>query len=336
MAISLKQKGCGIIVCADKKGPLFAKALDAGLNCHPVSIKAIEMLNPFKINCLKRIFKNNKVQHLILNLPTDLKVAGLAAKQAAVPNIIYRRGSAIPIKNSFLNAYLFKNIVHRIIANSEETSRTILANNPKLFRKDNIFVLYNGIDFHDFPDAAEIRKTPSKSMVLGAMGRLVPQKNQMFFIPLMEELKRRNLPIQLHIAGEGSLNALLQNEIIKHGLQNEMRLIGFQSKEFLKNCDLFVHASLWEGFGYVLVEAQAYGLPVVAFNNSSNPEVVRDGETAILVPENDVQAFADAVEDFYNHPEKRQKFGQHAMRWSRKTFRLEESSNKLIRFLSED
>ena len=57
-------------------------------------------------------------------------------------------------------------------------------------------------------------------------------------------------------------------------------------------CDLYVTASLWEGFNLPVAEAQACGKRAVAFDVCSHPEVVKNG---ILVKENDNEAFADAV-----------------------------------------
>lgn len=58
-----------------------------------------------------------------MNFSADIKTAGPAAKLAGVARIIYRRGSAIPIKNSLLNRFLFKRVLTDIIANSEATKK---------------------------------------------------------------------------------------------------------------------------------------------------------------------------------------------------------------------
>ncbi len=79
------------------------------------------------------------------NLSGDMKIASIAGKMAGVPKIIYRRGSAIPIRNSPINRYLFRRVITKIMANSKETKRTILANNQSLVPDDKIRVIYNGV-----------------------------------------------------------------------------------------------------------------------------------------------------------------------------------------------
>ena len=92
------------------------------------------------------LLRKENIGTIIINLSSDLKVAGIAAKLAGVRNIIYRRGSAIAIRDTWLNRFLYREVVTEIIANSEETARTILQNNQKLVPEEKIKVIYNGID----------------------------------------------------------------------------------------------------------------------------------------------------------------------------------------------
>ena len=64
---------------------------------------------------------------------------------------------------------------------------------------------------------------------------------------------------------------------------------------WLERADVFVHPARWEGFGLVLLEAMLAGLPVVASEVSSVPEIVADGETGLLVPPGEPDALARAV-----------------------------------------
>jgi glycosyltransferase involved in cell wall biosynthesis len=65
--------------------------------------------------------------------------------------------------------------------------------------------------------------------------------------------------------------------------------------------DLFVSASLWEGFPTVILEAMAAGVPVVATDVSGSHELVRNGETGLLVPAGDPPALAQALEWMLTH-----------------------------------
>jgi glycosyltransferase involved in cell wall biosynthesis len=78
--------------------------------------------------------------------------------------------------------------------------------------------------------------------------------------------------------------------------------------------DLFVTASKWEGFNLNLVEAQRAGAPAVAYRRGAHPEVVRDGETGLLVRSN--RGFADAIRELVRDHGRRRQMGANAREWS--------------------
>ncbi|PSS64778.1 glycosyl transferase [Ensifer sp. NM-2] len=78
---------------------------------------------------------------------------------------------------------------------------------------------------------------------------------------------------------------------------------------------LYLWPGCGEAYGLAYLEAQAAGLPVVAQRTAGVPEVVRDGETGLLTPEGDVDAYAAAIRCLINTPETRQRFGENARRF---------------------
>jgi glycosyltransferase involved in cell wall biosynthesis len=99
------------------------------------------------------------------------------------------------------------------------------------------------------------------------------------------------------IAGEGELRGALEHQIKALGLEKHVILAGFRPDvlSLHKAFDIFVMSSLTEGLGTSLLDAMACGKPVVATTAGGIPEVVRDGETGLLVPPKDDQAMADAI-----------------------------------------
>ena len=87
-------------------------------------------------------------------------------------------------------------------------------------------------------------------------------------------------------------------------MTGSVRFLGWREdvQELLAACDVFLMPSLWEGFGLVLLEAMAQGLPVLASRVSAIPEVVVDGETGILAPARDVPAFRDGLLSLLRDP----------------------------------
>ena len=150
MASALHDIGHEILFFASEGSPLYNKIQDKGIDVHKIRVRSMSFINPIKRILVQRKLKEFNPDHIIINLSADLKLAGFSAKTAKVPSIIYRRGSAIPIKDRFLNRLIFAKVVTSIIANSEETKSTINALNNKLFPKDKIRVIYNGIQTENF------------------------------------------------------------------------------------------------------------------------------------------------------------------------------------------
>ncbi len=146
LSTGLAKMGYNVFVYSNPRSELMKKIRDARINHKGIVVSNLSFLNPIKIIWLRSVFRKERVRTLVMNLSSDLKVAGIAAKLAGVDNIIYKRANAIPVRNTFLNRFLYRRIVTRMIANSEETKRTLLARNPNLIEKDKIQVIYNGID----------------------------------------------------------------------------------------------------------------------------------------------------------------------------------------------
>jgi len=65
--------------------------------------------------------------------------------------------------------------------------------------------------------------------------------------------------------------------------------------EYYKNASVFLHTSRYEGFGVVLVEAMAFGIPVVAFHNNGPDEIISNGKNGFLIEKYDITSFAEQV-----------------------------------------
>ncbi len=330
--------GYPVLVITHINGELYNRLLDSGIQCLGTRVANLSFLNLLKIRSIKKILERNNVGTIVMNLSRDLKLAGLASKWAGIERIIYRRGSAIPIKNSWLNRYYFNHIVSEVLTNSHATKKTVLANNPNLFPEDKIKVIYNGIDIDKFLGKATqpyYQKEDADELIVSNLGRLEFQKNQKFLIDLAVELKRRKLKFKMVIGGEGRLREELLNRAKNLHVQKQVLLAGFieNPKDLICNGDIFVLSSLWEGFGYVLAEAALCKKPIVAFDCSSNPEVVVDGSTGFLTPVDDVQAFADKVQYLAEHPKQRKDMGQRGFAFASEKFDNEIIQKKIVNYL---
>lgn len=316
IAARLHAKYRNIFVVAGNGSELGKRLIKTDIPHHLVAIGNLSFLNPCKIFKLARLFRKENTDILIMNLPADLKAAGIAARLAGVERIIYRRGSAIPVRNTLLNRFLFRYVIDEIIANSEETARTILSENPELFPAEKIHVVYNGVDWEKFESSPQppVYRSQQDGIVLGNAGRLTAQKGQDILIEVAKQLKNKGYSFEILIAGEGKLKEQLIQKAHDEGVAEQLRFLGFVADmpRFLSAIDIFLLPSHWEGFGYVIAEAMYCEKPVVAFNVSSNPEIITGSETGFLVESNDLEAFTGKVELLINDAGLRRRMGQKA------------------------
>jgi len=162
----------------------------------------------------------------------------------------------------------------------------------------------------DAADAARWRRP-----VIVAAGRLAAVKN----FPLLVEavaLLRHEMPASLFILGEGDQEAELRRLIHDRGLDDSVHLCGFRTNpwSYIARADVFALTSRYEGFGNVIVEAMACGVPVVATSSPGTREIVTSGANGLLVDDHDPAAFAAALASLLTDAALRQKMADGARR----------------------
>ena len=132
--------------------------------------------------------------------------------------------------------------------------------------------------------------------VIVAAGRLAEAKNYPLLIDALA-LLRATIPARLFILGQGELEGAIRVRIAERGLGDAVVLCGFQQNpwQFIGQADVFVLTSHYEGFGNVLIEAMACGVPVVATASAGTRDIVRDGVDGLLVQQHDAAAVAAAL-----------------------------------------
>jgi len=186
-----------------------------------------------------------------------------------------------------------------IAATSEGVARDLV--DHYAVRPEQIAVVHNPVD------VAEVERRTAEPLentfstdglpTIVTAGRLADAKNWPLFVASLKTLATR-VPFRAWVLGEGELEADLRRALADAGLDERVRLLGFQANpwKFMARADVFVLTSRYEGFGNVLIEAMACGLPVVATASPGTREIVRHEHTGLLVEPHESGAFAAAIE----------------------------------------
>jgi glycosyltransferase involved in cell wall biosynthesis len=222
-----------------------------------------------------------------------------------------------------VRALAFRYRVGRVVpvAIAEEVRNSI----QKLYGYPNPPLIPNGIPTDEYaPDPnkrAQWRQAhgiETHATILTHVGRFAPPKNHALLIEAFARV-RTNAPLYLLLVGGGELENTVREQVAQLGLESRVRFLGIRADvaDILRASDAFVLSSRWEGNPMSVMEAMAAGLPVVSTAVGGVPELVRDGETGLLVPSEDTGALAQAIQALVDDPARRQAMGvaarQHAV-----------------------
>ena len=172
-------------------------------------------------------------------------------------------------------------------------------------------IIYNAVK----PEFYQISRSPKKGLVV-TCGRLEKQKNQKILIYAIHRLKSKYPFLKLKIYGEGSQKAELTKLISDLNLQKTVILEGQTDKvgDALKNADIFVLTSDFEGMPNALMEALAVGVPCIATDCPCGGAkmLIEDGHNGLLIPVNDVEALVKAFETMLNNDELKSKISDNS------------------------
>jgi glycosyltransferase involved in cell wall biosynthesis len=176
--------------------------------------------------------------------------------------------------------------------------------------------IHNPIDIQKIVDRSTEPATfpwdSRENRIVVAVGRLFEQKGYFDLIEAYSRLEMHQ-PVKLAILGEGELRGELEEFIVSKGLQDDIWMPGFVANPwaYMRAADIFVLSSHWEGFGRVIVEAMACGIPVVVTDCDYGPrEIISHGKNGMLVPVGDVRRLAEEIEALLEDDVKHQKLAK--------------------------
>ncbi len=217
------------------------------------------------------------------------------------------------IRRVALLRHFFRHRCRRFVCISEAIKKQTARYVPE----HKLALIANGIPLKPF--TVEDRDYSGEVRSLVAAGRLAEAKNHRMMLEAFARIVEwcgqdgREPPV-LTIFGEGELRANLEKFIDQRGLRDFVRLPGTTDRmaRELKDADIYLMSSDYEGMSISLLEAMASALPIVTTAVSGAKDLLRDGESACVSDIGDAEAFADSVRRLMSEPKRRARLGRAA------------------------
>lgn len=306
----------------------------------PENIFHASIRNSFGVFSAKRIARfadEKKIEIVHAHAARDYIPASLVCRLTKNAKFVLTRHVLFPMKP--FHRFALTN-VERAIA----VSPPVETNLQKIFPHRKIELISNGINIENTTDAERkkrheefrfLHNIPFDAQVVGTIGELKELKGQRDFVLAAHEIAGRDENTFFVVVGKDNLT----NQAFRRELKRLVKIFDLEKRflwldwvedmsSVLAALDVFVSASHSESFGLAILEAMANGTPIVSTETDGAKELLRDGETALLVPVREPVKLARAVEMLLKSAEKRETFSKNARIFAEKQFSLREMIEK--------
>ena len=225
--------------------------------------------------------------------------------------------------------FLLYKLCDGIIVNSGQNKKHFM----DVARMDgrSVNVIYSGIEAAEFQEIQN-RKTSDHKFVIGAIGRLSPEKGHIYLIEALTHLT--DIDFECIFVGDGPLRAELEQYARDVNLGKRVKFVGFRADvaSAMSQMDVVVMPSVNETFGLTIVEAFALKKVVIGSDAGGIPELVINGQTGLLFPARDSAALAEAILYVYHNREEAQSMAIKGHDYFKKNFTSEIMTENTIRY----
>lgn len=192
-----------------------------------------------------------------------------------------------------------------IICVSESAKKSFVERYPEL--SDKTYVIYNFFDVESIVEKSKevfSYQVKNDELILLSVGRMTAQKSYDRFLNILSRVKNDGYNFIWYVLGDGQEKEKIEKKITELNLNENVVLVGLTDNpyKYMKNCDLFVLPSEWEGFPTVTVEAKVLSCPVLATDVSGIKEQLIHGETGWIV-NNDENAIYEGLKYLFDNLE---------------------------------
>jgi glycosyltransferase involved in cell wall biosynthesis len=263
--------------------------------------------------------------------------AGIAAFVLRKP-VVSTVGEKLPTDNDMRNGIGWKGRVHKLLLRRVFKSIGATSNYAKehlisYSDADNskIQIIPNGVDFDEFsqPSSAAAEQLefekPSGKFILGVVGRIAPEKQVELLPELIELLVDKGIEAEGLIVGEGISESQVRKDVNGSVMRERIKFLGNRADmaHIYRKFSMLVHFGSIEGFGLVIAEAMACGIPVIAANAGGAVELITDGEDGFLVTPGSIEQYAEKIAALANHQSEYQQIAVNAQTKIKKDFSID-------------
>lgn len=333
--VGVYRSGVELTVVCPVGHPHYSMLVDEGIPTVDIPIRKNFDRTAIKALRAELIRGKYHIVHTFNNKATSNVL--LAAKRLPVKIVAYR---GIVGAVGFLDPMSWMRYLNpridRIVCVAEAVRQYFLHMRPEFLRMppERPVTIHKGHKLEWYADTPADLTTigiPRDAFVVCCVANYRPRKGVLVLIEAMERLPA-DIPAHLLLIGRMDADKLLQR-IDRSPRKERIHRIGFRADApaLSAACDVFCLPSVRrEGLARALIEAMAYRVPPIVTDSGGSPELVVDGQCGIVVPVEDSQAIADAIERLYRDPALRQRLGDAARERIATHFRNEDTVSKTI------
>lgn len=204
-----------------------------------------------------------------------------------------------------------------------------LAKSKKIVSADKLYTIHNGV--HEIEHLVQTEQVNSSVMMI-MVARFAKPKRQLALLKALQKLQL--IDWTLRFAGDGPLLLEAKDFVRKHGLQDRVQFLGNRQdiSELLRESDLFILLSDWEGLPLSILEAMRSGLPIIASDVGGVKEAVTHSVNGYLIPKNDEEELLSRLSYLLSDSLLRREMGNESRRLYEEKFTFKQMLNETNRY----